>query len=350
MKMIDVPDYVWKVTCCPNCHTGWSSQPKEDDMEIICPSCNMRFPVKSGIPLLSINPEKERGKDKNDITERQKEFYEDIAFPNYDDCDTPALLMEKARKGVFAESINNSIPMGAMVLDIGCGTGQLTNYLGMNYKRAIGCDISNTSLELGKSFRDRYQIYNANFIQANIFNLPFKKESFELVICTGVLHHTKNAYEGFKKILKLVKPGGYILIGLYNTYGRLVTRIRQHIFRITGFRPKYLDYFARNKLMEGLKLRAWLLDQYNNPHETTHTIRELLAWYKESGVKPLTGVPLLGKGETLNVNVDIFKPKELGNGFEHLLVQLSWIFTLSAEGGLFVITGRKEDRRGCKLK
>ena len=48
------------------------------------------------------------------------------------------------------------------------------------------------------------------------------------------LHHTKDPYGAFKILVKSLKPNGYILIGLYNKYGRLRTLIRRYIFKFFG--------------------------------------------------------------------------------------------------------------------
>lgn len=350
MAKIDIADYVWPLLVCPQCNFSLSAaRNQKTEGEIVCPSCAERFPVIDGIPHLFAYSESEIKNDPQKITLKQKTFYEDIAFPNYAGCETPALLLEKARSGVFAANLDKSIPMGAMVLEVGCGTGQLTNYLGMNYKRVIGCDMSTTSLKLGKSFRDTYDIHNTNFVQGNIFTLPFKDESFDVVICTGVLHHTHDAYEGFKRVLRLVKPNGFILIGLYNTYGRIATKSRQVIFGLNGFRMKFLDVYARRKMMDGAKLRAWLLDQYRNPHETAHSVRELLGWYRQNGVMPLAGVPTLSFGDEYGPDYGLFDENPIGDSFELTFIQMGWIFSLGSEGGLFAITGKKTNGINANL-
>ena len=56
-------------------------------------------------------------------------------------------------------------------------------------------------------------------------------ESFDLVISNGVLHHTAEPFRAFQTISGLVKPGGYILVGLYHRWGRLVTDFRRRVFR-----------------------------------------------------------------------------------------------------------------------
>ena len=45
------------------------------------------------------------------------------------------------------------------------------------------------------------------------------------------LHHTKNPKQGFKIVSSWLKPEGYIVLGLYNYYGRFPTMLRKMIFR-----------------------------------------------------------------------------------------------------------------------
>ena len=71
------------------------------------------------------------------MTEIVKQFYEQTPFPNYDDLDNHRALLEKARSGLFARLLNEQIPY-ARVVEIGCGTGQLTNFLPL---RTVACSV-----------------------------------------------------------------------------------------------------------------------------------------------------------------------------------------------------------------
>lgn len=46
-------------------------------------------------------------------------------------------------------------------------------------------------------------------IQANILNLPFKKESFDVIFCNHVLEHIKNDYKAMKELYRVMKKGGF---------------------------------------------------------------------------------------------------------------------------------------------
>src|SRR4029077_6580167 len=103
--------------------------------------CGAIYPFsEEGIPLLFCP--NEGWTDRKDVTDAVKAFYEQYPFPNYDDVDSRESLAEKASRGTFARLLDEQIPFGSMVLDVACGTGQMTNFLGQSWKRKIiGTDI-----------------------------------------------------------------------------------------------------------------------------------------------------------------------------------------------------------------
>src|SRR5262245_18194269 len=122
---------------------------------LTCGAWAQRYPVVDGIPQLFVP--NEWGGGKLDVTDIVKEFSEETPFPNYDDLDSRESLRSKARLGAFARLLDEQIPEDALVLEAGCGTGQLTNFLGMNWRRrVIGADLCMNSLRLGQGSRDRF--------------------------------------------------------------------------------------------------------------------------------------------------------------------------------------------------
>ncbi|MGA8767067.1 MAG: class I SAM-dependent methyltransferase [Candidatus Acidiferrales bacterium] len=223
---------------------------------------------------------------KSDVTSAMQAFYEKTPFPNYDELDDRSALQEKARRGVFAKLLDEQIPFGSSVLEVGCGTGQLSNFLGMTWRRTVfGADACLNSLKMGEYFRRANQIQNVNFLQMNLFRPVFRPESFDFVICNGVLHHTSDPFLGFQSIARLVKRGGFILVGLYNKYSRLTTDFRRMVFRSSGDRFQFLDRRLRDKNANSTRKHTWFLDQYKNPHESKHTFGEVQRWFEMSGIE-----------------------------------------------------------------
>jgi carbamoyltransferase len=323
------------IWCSPNAQ----GELRVEQDHLVCAKSGQTFPITDGIPQLFWLHDKINTS--SDVTEMVKAFYEETPFPNYDDHDSVRSLIEKSRRGQYARLLDESIPYNSDVLEVGCGTGQLTNFLGISCRRAIGTDMCLNSLRLAEQFRREHGLHRVRFVQMNLFKPCFKPEQFDVVLCNGVLHHTADPWGGFQSIERLVRPGGHIVIGLYNKYGRLMTDLRRNIFRLTGGRGKWLDAYLRSRFTTPDKRRAWFNDQYRHPHESKHTIGEVLDWFDQAGLDFVRGIPSvtavsngLGRG-------DLFESTKKGIALDHFLVQLREVVTGSREGGFFIMIGRK---------
>lgn len=326
------------ILACPAC--GGVLNVSSDRLTIGCSGCNRIFRCEEGIPLLFWPNEWDSG---TDVTEVVKSFYEENPFPNYEDVDSTSSFIEKAQKGVFARLLDEQIPHGAKILEVGCGTGQLSNFLGIKGGRTVfGTDLCLNSLKLGQKFREQNSIDDVAFFQMNLFRPTFRPESFHLVICNGVLHHTSAPFLGFKSILNLVKKGGFIVIGLYNTFGRIPTDIRRLIFKFSGDRLKFLDSRLRDESLEHMKRHIWFMDQYKHPHESKHTIGEVLDWFDQSGVEFINSIPKAKAFEAFSPEEKLFKSNPRGTTLDHLFVQLGMLLRGGSEGGFFIMIGRRK--------
>jgi SAM-dependent methyltransferase len=205
----------------------------------------------------------------------------------------------------------------------------------------VGADFSFNSLSKGNGFKKRFQLANVNFVQMNLLQDAFQDQSFDYIFCNGVLHHTGDAYRGFQNLCRLLKSGGFITIGLYNTYGRFFTNLRRGIFRLTDYRFRRLDYYMRQESLGEEKKRIWFTDSYCNPADDTATISEVLGWFKQNNIAYINSIPKIKLDEHFIERELLFEPHEPGNSMDHLLCQLKWIFTQGKEGGFFLTIGRK---------
>src|ERR1700730_14975334 len=332
----DAPDLLEEAITCP-CGSG--HQLKYVDGVYKSSGCEHTFPVADGVPQLYWPHD--RVGEPGDVTEQVKAFYEDTPFPNYDDHDSVRSLIEKSRRGKYADALDKAIPYNASVLEVGCGTGQLSNFLGVSCRRLIGADLCLNSLRLASAFRREQGLNRVRFLQANLFCPPFRKGHFDVVICNGVLHHTSDPQRGFRALVPLVRPGGYIVIGLYNTYGRLMTDLRRTAFRLTGGAAKWIDPYLRSQVMSKGKHRAWFADQYLHPHESKHTIGEVLGWFRQAGLEFMRGLPsVTGESDDFK-DGNPFSLTRTGTAWDHFRVQLRQITRGSREGGFFILIGRR---------
>jgi 2-polyprenyl-3-methyl-5-hydroxy-6-metoxy-1,4-benzoquinol methylase len=321
---------------CPAC----KSDIYINNNQIICEKNNHKFDIFNGIPLMYVDDDSH---EKNlNITKREKLFYESYPFPNYEDFDSPGSLITKAQNSGFGRQINDELPFNIRILEAGCGTGQLTNYLSLANRQVFGVDLSYSSLTLGNEFKKRHNISRSSFYQMNLFKPIFKDESFHSVICNGVLHHTPEPYKGFNSIVKLLKKGGYIIVGLYNKFGRIPTHIRRLIFKLSGNHFKNLDSRLRQKDLGLTKKEIWFMDQYKNPHESTHTYDEVLRWFENTGIEYISSIPEIISPDLNHSNSKLFNQMSLGTHFSRLLTQITIALTLRNEGGFFIMIGKKK--------
>jgi SAM-dependent methyltransferase len=276
-------------------------------------------------------------------------FYEENPFPGFDlaKYKTKDDLVRQA--SWWARKLDAEIPFDADVIDVGCGTGQLACLLGLKGRRMMGVDYSQHSIALAESLRDKFHLANVRFQRENILELSLPDASFDYVFCNGVLHHTSDPYGGFRHLVRIARPGAFIVVGLYNTYGRLILHVRRRLVRLRmRFDPQAKERALQKQLVrmenDAEKLRTWWADQYEHPHESTHTVDEVLGWFARNGVSYVSSFP---KAELFSAaEVDkVFKPRRAARLFNsslaHVLVQLGWIVTQNDGGGYFVIVGRK---------
>jgi SAM-dependent methyltransferase len=164
----------------------------------------------------------------------------------------------------------------------------------------------------------------------------------DVVISSGVLHHTRDTRLAFHSIARLVKPGGHIVLGLYNRIGRMRTHGRRLLARMFGNGVLWLDPVLRRELSPE-KRRAWTNDQYYHPCERSHSMSEVLTWLVHEGFEFTSSVPPVGNASL--TDQPLFAPSHPGTPLDRLLAQFGILFSsLGGEGGLFIMIGR---RRGA---
>ena len=102
---------------------------------------------------------------------------------------------------------------GKKVIDVGCGGGRYSWALCCLGAEVLSIDQSLHGLErTQKACKDfpGHRIKQVNLLEPLMID-----EEFDLVWSFGVLHHTGDTYGAFKKIIPLVKPGGYLFMMLY---------------------------------------------------------------------------------------------------------------------------------------
>lgn len=275
--------------------------------------------------------------DESDTTNIQSDFYNDVKFPNYDDTDDFGTLIDKVERSIFAKMLDNEIPMDATVLEAGCGTGQLSIFLSRYNRQVYGIDISKGSLVEAKKFVTKNSVKNVTFYRMNIFNHCFVENTFDVIISNGVLHHTHSAKKAFGKLCKILKRDGIIIIGLYHKFGRIFHNLRKVIIKKFGSNFDILDKKLRESI-SSKKTYAWYKDQYENPSESLHTLKEVIKWFAENNLEYISSIPF-----DFDPNGKLFSKKKLRSSYEYFIEEFLLTFNARQiyEGGFFTVIGKK---------
>jgi SAM-dependent methyltransferase len=308
---------------CPACAARLGSN-------LACVGCGASFDAPDGIPNL-----RPRGDPRVDTV---REFYERAPFPGYPPRDTLQRLRARAERSSFAQLLDQSIPCDARIVDVGCGTGQMSLFLARADRVVIGADVTRASLQLGTAAAERFGLDRVRFVETDLQRPGLAAGAFDVVFSSGVLHHTADPRRSFSCLARLARPGGAIVLGVYNAFARIPLRLRRMIARLSRFRVIPFDPVLRDRQQDAARREAWLRDQYRHPEEHRHTLAEVQGWFSENEVTYLRAYPsaVLDDEPT-----DLFASAVDNWRVEAWLAQLAWMATLGREGGLFFTIGRR---------
>mgnify|MGYP001160916490 FL=1 len=161
-----------------------------------------------------------------------EDFYNKYPFPQHNESYIRTKSIQL--KDLFHKlGIIDTLPHKPLILDAGCGTGTYTNSIALAFPEAkvIGINVSQRSIEYAETQAKNMKLSNVEYFVADIFDLP-KNVSlayYDLVWCSGALHHTHSVKEGIKILSSLGKPNSYFILSLYHV-GRWKTFL-QRFFR-----------------------------------------------------------------------------------------------------------------------
>jgi SAM-dependent methyltransferase len=187
--------------------------------------------------------------------------------------------------------------VGRRVLDAGCGTGEYAAWYGRQGGQVTAVDLSEPSLRRAAQYAAGQGLSNVRFDKQSVLALDFPDGSFDYVYSMGVLHHTPDPYGGFRELCRVLRPGGVLVVSLYNRFSRLPHNARQALVRrvagdepdrrvawATRLFPRTCRALRRNR---GDDSGAILYDAFAIPHESRHSVGELLHWFDANDVRYL---------------------------------------------------------------
>ena len=118
------------------------------------------------------------------------------------------------------------------ILVAGCGTGQQSIRASRQFPtaRILAVDLSRSSLAYAIRKTCELGVSSIEYAQADLLKLGSLGRQFDVIEAGGVLHHLADPWTGWRTLLSLLRPGGFMLLGLYSRIARRdVSRLRKSI-------------------------------------------------------------------------------------------------------------------------
>lgn len=189
---------------CTSCGNPYSFADETDqvnpaDGAMVCRTCGIRYPIKAGIPRFV------PAETYADSFGYQWNIHRKTQLDSYS-----GLPVSSNR--LFNDSGWSKDLRGERVLEAGSGAGRFSEVLLKTGAELFSFDYS-TAVEA--NHLNNAHMPNLNLFQGNIFDIPLPRESFDKVMCIGVLQHTPDPELAFKTLVQYVKPGGEIFVDVY---------------------------------------------------------------------------------------------------------------------------------------
>lgn len=296
-----------------------------------CGVCRLHFPIVDGVPRMYLNAwldfptwqaksrqgtngmHLDRFPEEKGITKSRESFSAEWGAHQPGDVTWTWDLKERLtyfaeEVGVDAQKVRHSV-----VLDAGCGNGELTNGLTTWQTEAVGMDLSQS---VARAEQRRTSAF-VHYVQGNVLALPFKRATFNLIYSSGVLHYTLYTRLAFRQLVDSLSPNGRIYIWLYGKpeYSDLAayTEDRRRAYWLKPLvveLPTYLQHaiifpiavrhWAVNRLRGGdrrmslARAKVAIFNSLTPYYRTHHHFEEVREWFLSEG---LTGVTLSGVRE-----------------------------------------------------
>jgi len=157
----------------------------------------------------------------------------------------------KRRLEIFSGLFKNGIiPTKVVTLDIGCGPGTYVRFLGGLECRVTGIDYSLPSLHRAVAADSQVVGRYAN---GEVYHLPFRDESFDLVVCMGVLQVLQNPEGALDEILRVLRPGGHVVIDFLNAW-EVIAKVRRRWELLRG-QPERLRTYTQGQV------QSWFVER-----------------------------------------------------------------------------------------
>jgi 2-polyprenyl-3-methyl-5-hydroxy-6-metoxy-1,4-benzoquinol methylase len=260
-----------------------------------CLACTRVYPVKFGIPrfINALSNDEEQVKRSFHLEHTRHLDSQHLHF-------TPKLVDQWLQDVQLPAEYFK----GKLILDAGCGSGRWTYALASLGATVVAVDLTDAGVEV--TYAATAEMPNVAVLQASVFNLPFRPESFDFVMSWGVLHHTPNTKAAFDRIVPFVKRGGTLYVMVYERHNPwkfiwtdLIRRVlrwfpeeqRYRLCRLFIIRSRVLFWLLRHRIicvpcpkeassLDISTMQLGLYDAYAPVFNHLHSRQEVESWFR----------------------------------------------------------------------
>jgi SAM-dependent methyltransferase len=188
------------------------------------------------------------------------------------------------------------------ILVAGCGTSQAARHALMEPDaRVTAIDVSETSLRHTRELQGKHDIRNLQLHRLAIEQIGDLGETFDQIVCTGVLHHLRDPDVGLRALRDVLARDGAIHIMVYAPYGRAGITMMQDYCRLLGIGVGDEDLRDLGQTVQALPIdhpiagvvkRAKdfarpdaLADALLNPQDRAYSVPQLYDWLERCGLR-----------------------------------------------------------------
>jgi 2-polyprenyl-3-methyl-5-hydroxy-6-metoxy-1,4-benzoquinol methylase len=240
------------------------------------------------------------------IADEVQRFYDRLPYPlpvkDLDDYRQRWKDPERRRADYHLNWPAKSYRENQNILVAGCGTSQAAKHaLRQPAAVVVGIDVSSTSIRHTETLKRQYNLTNLEIHQLPIERAHELEQSFDKIVCTGVLHHLPDPDAGLLALGEVLKPDGVMHLMVYAPYGRTGIYMLQDYCRRLGIGTS--DEEIRdlaNTLMAlppahplaqllgeapDFRSKAGLADALLHPQDRAYTVPQLFDFIHRAGLR-----------------------------------------------------------------
>lgn len=232
------------------------------------------------------------------MTRAVQHHYDERSF----DC-MGDVVLEQVRRRTLLGAVGEHFDLERIekVLDVGCGASARNPFFVRRYwgKEAVAVDLSRRTLGRAKAR------IHVPYVNASVLHLPFRAESFDFAMSTGVIHHTSAPRAALRELKRVVRPGGGLFVSVYNRRS-----VYHPVYRYLGGLFRAMLRWGWEPLLRGLFVPLYALayrpmvwaavgevvpvpyrqaaadfdDKFLTPHALFHTLEQVQAWIEDEGL------------------------------------------------------------------